>query len=73
MTRAWSPADGPDIAPQQRPRVGVRVRGDGSTERAEGRLWVPSEGPLRQDPGGAGGEPSGKALPVPGLTALNEQ
>jgi hypothetical protein len=72
--RAWSPADGPDAAPQQVPRSAKRVHGDGSTERArdDGGLWSPSEGPVRSDPGGPGGEPSGHAMPPGGTTALNE-
>jgi hypothetical protein len=72
--RAWSPADGPDAAPQQIPRAATRVRGDGSTDRAaEGNLWAPTEGPVRSDPGGPGGEPDGKTVPIPGRTALNER
>jgi hypothetical protein len=48
--------------------------GDGRTERAEeGGLWVPSEGPVRSDPGGPGGEPDGKTISIPGRTALNER
>ncbi len=73
MRRAWSPADGPDVAPQQRPPVGTEVFGDGSTERARRGLWAPSEGPIRYDPGGPGGEPDGKTIPIPGRTALNER
>ncbi len=72
--RAWSPADGPPAAPQQIPEhPGHLYRGDGSTERAEGGLWVPTEGPVRTDPGGPGGEPDGKTISIPGRTALNER
>jgi hypothetical protein len=71
--RAWSPADGPPAAPQQIPPRSSRVSGDGHTERAAGGLWVPSEGPVRSDPGGPGGEPDGKTIPIPGRTALNER
>jgi hypothetical protein len=71
--RAWSPADGPDAAPQQIPHVARRLFGDGTTERArDGGLWAGSEGPMRSDPGGAGGEPSGSAQPPPANTGLNE-
>jgi hypothetical protein len=74
MTRkhAWSPAEGPGAAPQQIPRRGGHVAGDGEDDRASGGLWAPSEGPVRSDPGGAGGEPDGKTIPRPGRTALNE-
>jgi hypothetical protein len=72
--RAWSPAEGPDAAPQQvRHGGGSRIFGDGRTERAEGGLWAPTEGPMRTDPGGPGGEPDGKTIPIPGQTALNER
>jgi hypothetical protein len=72
--RAWSPADGPAAAPQQIPRAATRLFGDGRTERArdDGGLWSPSEGPVRCDPGGPGGEPSGHAMPPPPRNALNE-
>ena len=74
MRGAWSPADGPDAAPQQRVRARTEVFGDGSTERAQqGALWAPSEGPMRYDPGGPGGEPNGRTIPIPGRTALNER
>ncbi len=71
--RAWSPADGPPAAPQQIPHKASRLYGDGRTERAAGGLWAPSEGPVRSDPGGPGGEPDGKTIPIPGRTALNER
>ena len=72
--RAWSPADGPDASPLQIPRAARRLHGDGSTERArdDGSLWSGSEGPMRVDPGGPGGEPSGSAMPPPANTGLNE-
>ncbi|HSN13316.1 MAG TPA: hypothetical protein VLT61_01710 [Anaeromyxobacteraceae bacterium] len=73
MTRknAWSPAEGPDAAPQQIPPHSGRVSGDGDDDRRRG-LWAPSEGPVRSDPGGPGGEPDGKTISKPGRTALNE-
>lgn len=70
---AWSPAAGPDAAPQQIRSSGSRIFGDGRTERSEGGLWAPTEGPMRTDPGGPGGEPDGKTIPIPGRTALNER
>lgn len=72
--RAWSPADGPDASPKQIPHAAWRVHGDGTTDRAkdDGGLWSGSEGPMRTDPGGPGGEPSGHAQPPPGKSALNE-
>ena len=73
MKAAWSPADGPDAALQQRVPVGTEVFGDGSTERSRKGLWTPSEGPVRHDPGGPGGEPNGRTIPIPGRTALNER
>ncbi len=67
---AWSPADGPGAAPQQIPPRPGHVSGSGDDRRSG--LWAPSEGPVRSDPGGAGGEPDGKTIPRPGRTALNE-
>jgi hypothetical protein len=73
MTRkhAWSPAEGPGPAPEQVPHRGGHVSGSGDDDR-EGHLWAPTEGPVRSDPGGPGGEPDGKTVPRPGRTALNE-
>ncbi len=72
--KCWSPADGPDAAPQQIPHVAPRLFGDGRTERASGdHLWSGSEGPMRSDPGGPGGEPDGKTIPQPGRSPLDEQ
>ncbi len=74
MKRVWSPAEGPGAAPEQVPPSGHAVDGDGSTDRARGRgLWAPSEGPVRADPGGPGGEPDGHTVSIPGRTALNER
>jgi hypothetical protein len=74
MKRAWSPAVGPEAAPQQIPPAGRGLLGDGSTDRARGTgLWAPSEGPVRDEPGGPGGEPDGHTISVPGRTALNER
>ncbi len=56
---AWSPAEGAEAAPQQIPPRPGHVSGDGDDERRKG-LWAPSEGPVRSDPGGPGGEPDGK-------------
>ncbi len=60
-TRAWSPSEGPGPAPEQRLPSPTHVRGDGDDQRSPGHLWAPSEGPVRTEPGGAGGEPDGKA------------
>lgn len=70
--RAWSPADGPDAVPLQIPSRTGHVAGDGTDDRAGG-LWSPSEGPVRSDPGGPGGEPDGHTISIPGMTALNEK
>jgi hypothetical protein len=70
--RAWSPADGPAVAPQQVPPRSGHVSGGGDDDRRNG-LWAPSEGPVRSDPGGPGGEPDGKTISKPGRTALNEE
>jgi hypothetical protein len=63
MRKVWSPADGAPTAPEQIPPTAREVHGDGSTDRDRGGLWAPSEGPVRVDPGGPGGEPSGHARP----------
>jgi hypothetical protein len=69
----WSPAEGPEAAPQQISRRAGYVSGSGDDDRNAGsRLWAPSSGPTRTDPGGAGGEPDGHTVPRPGRTALNE-
>ena len=70
-THAWDPSEGPDAAPQQIPPRSGHVSGAGDDDRAGG-LWAPSEGPVRADPGGPGGEPDGKTISKPGRTALNE-
>jgi hypothetical protein len=72
MKRVWRASDGPDAAPQQRRDPGSGLAGDGTTERSSHGLWTPTEGPMRHDPGGPGGEPNGRTIPVPGRTALNE-
>jgi hypothetical protein len=69
--RAWSPADGPPAAPQQIPARSGRVSGSGDDDRASG-LWAPSEGPVRSNPGGPGGEPDGRTVAKPGRSALDE-
>jgi hypothetical protein len=73
MRRVWSPVDGPGAAPQQVLPNTHGVAGDGRTDRATHGLWAPSEGPMRHDPGGPGGEPNGHTIPIPGHTALNER
>ncbi len=62
---AWSPAEGPGPAPQQMPPSCFRYSGDGNHDRADGELWAPSEGPVRCDPGGPGGEPDGETVIPP--------
>lgn len=69
--RAWSPAEGPPVAPRQIPARSGRYSGSGADDRASG-LWAPSEGPVRSDPGGPGGEPDGRTVARPGRNALNE-
>ncbi len=69
--RVWSPAEGPGAAPEQIPHRSGHVSGAGEDDRRTG-LWAPSEGPVRSNPGGAGGEPDGKTISIPGRTALNE-
>jgi len=66
MTRrnAWSPTEGPCAAPQQQVPARTAVRGDGQDVR-EGGLWTPSEGPVRREPGGPGGETDGEAHAYP--------
>jgi hypothetical protein len=73
MTRkhAWSPAEGPGAAPEQIPHRSGHVSGAGDDARI-GRLWAPSEGPVRSEPGGPGGEPDGETISKRGRTALNE-
>ncbi len=61
---AWNPADGPPISPLQRPPRRPVVASDGSTSRGSGALWAPSQGPCRPETGGAGGEPSGRNIPI---------
>jgi hypothetical protein len=70
--RAWSPAEGPLAAPQQHVPAHTGVRGDGHTKRSEGGLWAPSEGPVRSDPGGPGGEPEGRPIDKPWHSPLDE-
>jgi hypothetical protein len=79
--KAWSPGQGPPVAPQQVPGLRGKVAGDGEDERAprsggapsDTALWAPSEGPARSDPGGPGGEPDGRTLQRQGSNALNEK
>ncbi len=56
----WKPTGGPVAALLQIPPAPAFVSADGSVSPM---LWRPSEGPCRPEPGGAGGEPRGKALP----------
>jgi hypothetical protein len=64
MTRknAWTPLEGPGSAPQQQVPARIGVHGDGHADREDGGLWSPSEGPVRADPGGPGGEPDGHTV-----------
>jgi len=72
-TPAWSPADGPAAAPQQLPGpCSSHYSGSGDAENEHQGLVTPSEGPMRTDPGGPGGEPDGHTISKPGLNALNE-
>lgn len=57
----WNPAGGPSSTPEQRVPPPAELLADGSVHRT---LWAPSEGPCRVDPGGAGGEPDGRSLPI---------
>jgi len=68
-THAWSPAEGPEADPHQIPHRSGHVSGSGDDDRSTG-LWAPSEGPVRNDPGGPGGEPDGHTLPVRGVNPL---
>ncbi len=61
MRAAWRPSDGPGAAALQLPPAPGVVAGDGSVSSG---LWTPSEGPCRPEPGGAGGEPNGRALAI---------
>lgn len=58
---AWIPSHGHEVVPEQRPPSPPEALPDGSVHR---RLWSPSEGPCRVDPGGAGGEPEGHSTPI---------
>lgn len=58
---AWQPTEGPDAAALQIPPAPAVAAADGSVSPG---LWRPSEGPCRPETGGAGGEQSGKALPI---------
>jgi len=69
--RAWAPAEGPPVAPEQVPGRSGRGPGSGAGDRAQG-LWAPSEGPTSQGPGGPGGDPDGETTPRRGRTALDE-
>lgn len=61
MEAAWRPIDGSGATAQQIPPPPAVVAGDGKVSPG---LWRPSEGPCRPETGGAGGEPSGEALPI---------
>jgi hypothetical protein len=63
----WSPAQGPEAAPEQVPATQPRISGAGDDGRDQGtqELWAPSHGPTPSEPGGPGGEPSGHAVPLP--------
>jgi hypothetical protein len=59
--RAWNPAQGPAPVPAQRPPGPPELLADGTVV---GALWASSAGPCRVDPGGAGGSPDGRSLPI---------
>jgi hypothetical protein len=59
--RAWNPAGGPPVDPRQRPPGRAELLPDGSVDW---KLSAPSEGPCRSDPGGAGGAPDGRTVPI---------
>jgi hypothetical protein len=73
----WSPAQGPGAAPEQVPATQPRIAGSGADGRGEGASTpaarrAPSQGPVRTEPGGPGGEPSGHAIPPAPPTAVDE-
>ncbi|MFT3916100.1 MAG: hypothetical protein QM704_19035 [Anaeromyxobacteraceae bacterium] len=74
--KAWSPADGPGVAPEQLPGGHGHLRGDGTVD-GDRPLWAPSEGPARTEPGGPGGEPDGRGpdegAPPQATTSTNEK
>ncbi len=73
-THAWSPAEGPAAAPQQIPGpCSSHYSGSGESENEQRGLVAPTDGPVRSDPGGPGGEPDGHTISIPGLNALNER
>jgi len=47
--RVWSPADGPQPAPQQRPAARFEYFDDGEAESELGGLATPSEGPVHSE------------------------
>lgn len=59
--RVWNPAQGPSSVAAQRPPGPPELRADGTVV---GALWASSEAPCRVDPGGAGGSPDGRSLPI---------
>ncbi len=61
---AWNPADGPGPAPEQSIPAPSPIHPDGTTERGTSALWAPSQGPVRPETGGAGGEPEGHSSPI---------
>jgi hypothetical protein len=59
--RGWNPATGHPAAPEQRPPAPAELLADGTVLV---KLWVPTEGPCRTDPGGSGGGPDGRSIPI---------
>ena len=47
--RVWSPADGPQAAPQQQHSARFEYFDDGEAENELAGLWTPSEGPVHSE------------------------
>jgi hypothetical protein len=61
LRRVWNPALGTKGTPHPGVPSPATVQPDGTVER---RLWASSAGPCRTDPGGAGGQPEGRSMPI---------
>jgi len=55
--RVWSPADGPQTAPQQLHSARFEYFDDGEAENELAGLWTPSEGPVHTEYAGPRGRP----------------
>jgi hypothetical protein len=64
MRAVWNPGAGPDVARQQVPPRPAVVDASGRVRCIPGCTWMPSEGPCRGEPGGAGGEPDGRSISI---------